>query len=541
MVLNLQELWQVYSNNDASTQDPGEDFSTAFNLGVLSGNLTITESVGSNDLADVYQFTLNQAGEFSLSLEGLSGDADIGIFDSNGTLIGVSENASTEGESLSGTLDAGVYYVNVSSYDGIETNYNLNLFAGGTASPQNPSPDPGNTLSTALQIGNLGSGFVSQETVGLNDSVDFYEFSVSQSGIFTADLSQLSADADVRLINDANNNGAIDPGEVTAWQWERGSDSESIRSFLESGNYVLEVSTYDNQTTNYTVETNFTGAASDPQDFNIEVVFGQGSEGLSQEMTNGVLEAAEFWENVISHSSFDGSHTLTIEVGGLVQEWGANGGVLASAGPHDGAVDTNNNLQPTYGVSFINTNPEAVEALSSNLEFFTGVMIHEFGHVMGIGTLWEQNGLIDPTTATYNANTYAGMAYGELLGTFSPTAIPLTTGEGQGSDLGHWQEEIFGNELMTHLAENPGVSMPLSQMTIASLQDLGWNVNYGAAEFYPDSFTDSATASLGADTSNTDTASASACVCGLCSGYSSDLLSQNLMDAVGVTDLAAVV
>ncbi len=26
--------------------------------------------------------------------------------------------------------------------------------------------------------------------------------------------------------------------------------------------------------------------------------------------------------------------------------------------------------------------------------------------------------------------------------------------------------------------------MPLSQMTIASLRDIGWNVNYGAAESY---------------------------------------------------------
>jgi hypothetical protein len=37
---------------------------------------------------------------------------------------------------------------------------------------------------------------------------------------------------------------------------------------------------------------------------------------------------------------------------------------------------------------------------------------------------------------------------------------------------------------MTHEAESPGQSMALSQMTIASLRDLGWNVNYGAAEAY---------------------------------------------------------
>jgi hypothetical protein len=113
---------------------------------------------------------------------------------------------------------------------------------------------------------------------------------------------------------------------------------------------------------------------------------------------------------------------------------------------------------------------------------------------MGIGGLWQEKGLIDPNFGIYNANTYAGLVYGEMQGLNMPLPIPLTTGEGEGSDLAHWKEEIFGNELMTHEAEAPGVPMPLSKMTIASLQDIGWNVNYGAAEPYPDAFT---VASLG--------------------------------------------
>jgi hypothetical protein len=51
------------------------------------------------------------------------------------------------------------------------------------------------------------------------------------------------------------------------------------------------------------------------------------------------------------------------------------------------------------------------------------------------------------------------------------------------SNYTHWREEIFNTELMTHEAEFDGV-MPLSQMTIASLRDIGWLVNYGAADFY---------------------------------------------------------
>lgn len=68
-------------------------------------------------------------------------------------------------------------------------------------------------------------------------------------------------------------------------------------------------------------------------------------------------------------------------------------------------------------------------------------------------------------------------------------AIPLTSGVGEGSDIAHWQEEIFNNELMSHEVEASGSTMPLSEVTIASLEDLGWEVNYGVAEAFPDEST----------------------------------------------------
>ncbi len=37
---------------------------------------------------------------------------------------------------------------------------------------------------------------------------------------------------------------------------------------------------------------------------------------------------------------------------------------------------------------------------------------------------------------------------------------------------------------MTGFVESPGVSMPLSIVTIGSLQDMGYNVDYGAADPY---------------------------------------------------------
>lgn len=115
-------------------------------------------------------------------------------------------------------------------------------------------------------------------------------------------------------------------------------------------------------------------------------------------------------------------------------------------------------------------------------------MTHEFAHVMGFGNLWRMNSLINPMTGVYFADSKAGLVYNRDNNT-TGVDIPLTTNEGTGSDLAHWQEETFGNELMTHEIEVSGISNPLSELTLASLEDIGWNVNYEVAELYPDSST----------------------------------------------------
>lgn len=225
--------------------------------------------------------------------------------------------------------------------------------------------------------------------------------------------------------------------------------------------------------------------ATNNNNFSINVVFGKGSEAFTPEMKADIQKAADFWDNVISGSTFNGGHTLTIEVGGEDLEKST----LAEANFSDTKIDTNGNLLPIAGKAVVNTNHEVLQQFSSNNQYFIDTIDHEFGHVMGIGTLWKADGLIDVNNGVYNANTHAGEVYGEMQGLKVPKAIPITTGVGEGSDFSHWQEEVFGNELMTSNGEDPSVHEPLSTMTIASLEDIGWNVNYGAAETYPDDFT----------------------------------------------------
>ena len=60
--------------------------------------------------------------------------------------------------------------------------------------------------------------------------------------------------------------------------------------------------------------------------------------------------------------------------------------------------------------------------------------------------------------------------------------MPLETSGGSGTAGVHWSEAVFGNELMTGFTS--GVPDPLSILTIGAMQDLGYTVNYAAADPY---------------------------------------------------------
>lgn len=333
--------------------------------------------------------------------------------------------------------------------------------------------DPGNSLQQAEVLNS--PTFSGRDQVNAGDRNDFFRFQVDQSGVFSANLTGLSGDADVRLISDRNRNGTIDSGEVLAWQWERGTGNESIRRSLKAGTYFVQVTNPTNQTANYSLSTRFSNVSRSNQDFSIQVNFGQGLSSLGTQARNAITSAAQFWENVIPSSSFNTAQTLTINTSGTQR----SDNVLAFAGPTRVATAANGRVLPTRGSATINT--RFASRFNSNPNFLRNVLIHEFGHVLGIGTLWDTNGntFINRTNSTYQANSYAGQAYGELIGSSVATAIPV-----EPNVFGHWDEGRFDTELMTPIAEGETVATPLSQVTIGALRDLGWNVNYGAAQSY---------------------------------------------------------
>ena len=141
------------------------------------------------------------------------------------------------------------------------------------------------------------------------------------------------------------------------------------------------------------------------------------------------------------------------------------------------------------------------------------VMLHEMGHVIGFGTLWDflPHACLQDTSSsspkTVN-DTYFSCAKGraafDSIGGLSYTGASLSppggnkvpvencgasspAGCAEGTVNSHWREPVFGTELMTGYV-NAGAN-PLSVLTIAAQEDLGYTVNYAAADVYTRTFT----------------------------------------------------
>lgn len=112
------------------------------------------------------------------------------------------------------------------------------------------------------------------------------------------------------------------------------------------------------------------------------------------------------------------------------------------------------------------------------------LILHEMGHVLGIGTLWGEKGLRQGAGGNDPIFTgvQAGIAWPQLGLSYGGAIVPVENTGGGGTRDTHWRESILDRELMTGFIEAPGIAMPLSVLTAASLIDLGYVVNLNAAE-----------------------------------------------------------
>jgi hypothetical protein len=113
------------------------------------------------------------------------------------------------------------------------------------------------------------------------------------------------------------------------------------------------------------------------------------------------------------------------------------------------------------------------------------VITHEMGHVLGIGSVWTQKGLLDGGGTTNPTFTGEGAIreYRTLRGADAAARpVPVENMGGPGTADSHWREAVFGSELMSGIISASG--NPMSRVTVASLADLGYAVDLDAAEPY---------------------------------------------------------
>jgi hypothetical protein len=257
-VLQYQGNTNYLLQATATPIDVGGTLATAAQIGVLAGQRSFFGNVSTNDAADYYRFQLNAPSDLAVTLTGMTNDADVylirdlnnnGLVDTGETL-GQSLRSGTQSELINlNNLAAGTYFVRVDQFSG-GTNYTLMLTADAA----------GETLSTARNIGILNSSRSYRDFVGTIDAAsntvdldDVYRFSLSTTSNVTLNLTGLSADADLYLIRDFNNNGVVETAELLSRSILSGTANESItRTGLLAGNYFVLVAQVSGST-NYTL------------------------------------------------------------------------------------------------------------------------------------------------------------------------------------------------------------------------------------------------------------------------------------------------
>jgi hypothetical protein len=240
------------SANESMGSDRGDLLTNAIDVGqiVYRSNATIQGQIGYTynglrDADDYYRFQVGKSGEICLSLTGLSQNAGLALYTTSGTLLGFSDKASNQSESIRLNLGVGSYVARAYSYAQAPwshgtTSYALNISRSADAleaywrdmlvdsSVENAALNAIRTdssLSRADVIGILKSAgdFGSVVSSELTDLRNFYNNAINTTNV-AADLKVLAG----KVVYADNSN-----------QWYTGSDS--IRDQL--GNLAADSST----------------------------------------------------------------------------------------------------------------------------------------------------------------------------------------------------------------------------------------------------------------------------------------------------------
>ena len=242
---------------------------------------------------------------------------------------------------------------------------------------------------------------------------------------------------------------------------------------------------------------NVLGSYTSGGQYNIDIKF-KGSD-WTVDLQDAFIKSADLLSNIItadvSDVFFRGKVIDDIRIDAELTQIDGSGGILGQAGPT--AIRTAGYLPATAIMQFDTADATDMNTADPATDVWEEVVLHEMLHSIGFGSIWSYLGLVDDTGADpVFTGRHAQAAAGG--------AVIVEADGGQGTALSHWDDATYGSELMTGylygvvgtdgngnpIYGNPsnvdadlaagtvsltdGDASDLSNMTIASLEDLGY-------------------------------------------------------------------
>jgi Calx-beta domain/Peptidase M10 serralysin C terminal/RTX calcium-binding nonapeptide repeat (4 copies) len=235
------------SNTPSSfTTEPGKTLATAYNIGTLTGIKQYQDFVGITDDFDLYKFALSETNDIKFQLSGVRasslGFAIYSDKNNNGFIEGdeiLYSSSTSSTEELNFSLGSGTYYAGVYQ-NSVNVNSTYSILLAANPAVSSLPTDPGNTLTTAHDIGRLTGIKQYQDFVGTADNFDLYKFALSETNDVKFQLSGVSdSSLSFAIYFDRNNNGLIDTKEIL---YSNSTSSTGELNFsLGSGTYYAGV------------------------------------------------------------------------------------------------------------------------------------------------------------------------------------------------------------------------------------------------------------------------------------------------------------
>lgn len=273
-----------------------------------------------------------------------------------------------------------------------------------------------------------------------------------------------------------------------------------------TGNYTVTVRAQNTSGQSATRTFTFALVPDDGTRFNITRV---DAAAVASNIAPNLQAAITRWENVLrgdlTRDDIPRGFFSPTDCGGFGEA--ANGTwvddiiIIVNIGPIDGAgkilgqatpCAIRDNILPEVGYLTLDSDDLSRYVGTQTL---TDIIFHEIGHILGFGTIWS--GFECPAspgfTRCWSYLTGAGTtdprytgpaAVAEWQALGGTGMVPVENTGGTGTADSHWRETIFRTEIMTGFVSPTGTANPLSRVSIAQFQDLGYTVNYGAADAF---------------------------------------------------------